>query len=218
MSSQVIPATCSAEIVISYIIKNRTSVTIEQQLTNHLDGIPRPKRLEQVQNLLLATSEADDLVIEVAAKVWTYVMANKLWEPKYSSLEAFKESIAYDVSIHDMLKRYGALDKRQKAYARKILVNWESLPFDALPAELHPPRFSRTLLEFLYKISKICSLDKAIVLLKEQVRRRIAMAGPLSYSKMNTHITVIDLRKIHEDLKGDRGKESQKSEIRNRYA
>ena len=167
MSSQVIPATCSAEIVISYIIKNRTSVTIEQQLTNHLDGIPRPKRLEQVQNLLLATSEADDLVIEVAAKVWTYVMANKLWEPKYSSLEAFKESIDYDVTIHELLKRYGVLSKRQQAYARSILANWHSLPFDALPAELHPPKFSRDLLQFLSGLSKMCSLDKAIVLLKE---------------------------------------------------
>ena len=213
MSSQVIPATCSAETVISYIINNRTSVTIKQQLTNYLDSIPRPKRLQQVQNLLLATSEADDLFIEVAAKVWTYIIANKLWEPKYPSLEAFKESIAYDVSIHDMLKRYGEFDKRQKAYARKILVNWESLPFDALPAELHPPRFSRTLLEFLYKLSKICSLDKAIVLLKEQVQWRQAMAGPFSYSKLKAHITVTDVGKVYEDFK-----ESEKSKISSRYA
>ena len=58
MNSQVIPATDSAEAVISSIINNHTSITIEQQLTNYLDSIPRTERLQQVQDLLLVISEA----------------------------------------------------------------------------------------------------------------------------------------------------------------
>ena len=185
MSSKVIP-TCTAETVISSIINNHTSVTIEQQLTNYLDCIPRTQRLQQVQDLLLAISEADGLVTEIASKVWTYIITHKLWESKHSSLEAFKESIDYDVTIHELLKIYGVLSKRQQAYAQSILANWHSLPFDALPAELHPPKFSRDLLQFLSGLSKICSLDKAIVLLKEQVQHRQLLAVP-SYSKLKTY-------------------------------
>jgi hypothetical protein len=66
MSSQVISATSSAETVISSIINNHTSITIEQQLTSHLDGISRTKQLRQVQDLLLAISKADGLVAEIA--------------------------------------------------------------------------------------------------------------------------------------------------------
>jgi hypothetical protein len=213
MNSQVIPAmssaervisaTSSAETVISHIIKNHASITIEQQLTNHLDGIPRTKRLQQVQELLLVISEADGLVAEIASKVWMYVMTHKLWESKYPSLEAFKESIAYDVTIHELLKRYGVQSVRQQAYAQSILANWQSLPFDALPAELHPPKFSRNLLQLLSGLSKICPLDKAIVLLKEQVQRRRLLAGAFSYSTLNklkTYIIVADVIQVLGDL------------------
>src|SRR5580692_8813686 len=113
MSSHIIPATEHVATVISSIINNRTSITIEQQLTSYLDCIPRTKRLQEVQDLLLAISEADGLVAEIASKVWVYVMTHKLWEPKYSSLEAFKESIAYEVTFHEILKRYRTLSKRQ---------------------------------------------------------------------------------------------------------
>jgi hypothetical protein len=72
-------------------------------------------RLQQVQDLLLAISEADGLIAEIASNIWVYVMSHRLWEPKYSSLEAFKKSIAYDVTIHQMLKKYNILNVRQQA-------------------------------------------------------------------------------------------------------
>ena len=108
-----IPAIHSVDAIIASVINNHTDLTIEQLLENHLDGIPRTEWLQQVQDLLLAISEADSLVAEIASKLWTYVMTHKLWESKYSSLEAFKESIAYEVTIHEMLKKYGTLAKRQ---------------------------------------------------------------------------------------------------------
>jgi hypothetical protein len=101
------------EKIISSIINNYISVTIEQQFMNYLDGILRTKWLQKVQDLLLAILEADDLVAEIALKVWIYVMTHKLWEFKYSTLEAFKESIAYDVTIHELLKRYSVLTTRE---------------------------------------------------------------------------------------------------------
>jgi hypothetical protein len=223
MNSQVIPATDSAEAVISSIINNHTSITIEQQLTNYLDGIPRTERLQQVQDLLLVISEADSLVAEITSKVWTYVMTHKLWESKYSSLEAFKESITYDVTIHQMLEKYGALTKRQQADTRSILANWKFSPFDALPVDLHPPKFSRDLLQYLNRLSKICPLDKAVVLLKEQVHRRYWGARHSSYSNLRPHIIVADVMHVYEDLKSqiasedNRLKESQKPEVRSRY-
>jgi hypothetical protein len=210
----------SHEAIIASIINNDTGLTTEQLLESHLDGIPATMRLQQVQDLLLAISEADGLIAEIASNVWVYVMSHRLWESKYSSLEAFKESIAYDVTIHQMLKKYNILNVRQQADCRSILANWGSLPFEALPADLHPPKFSRDLLQFLNRLSKICPLDKAVVLLKEQVHRRYWGAGHSSYSSLRQHIIVADVVRVHEDLKSqivsknNQPKESQKSEVR----
>ena len=133
----------SHEAIIASIVNNDTGLTTEQLLESDLDGIPAMIRLQQVQDLLLAISEADGLIAGIASKVWVYVMSHRLWEPKYSSLETFKESIAYDVTIHQMLKKYNILNTRQRADCRSILANWGSLPFEVLPADLHPPKFSR---------------------------------------------------------------------------
>jgi len=135
--------------VITSIIDDRTDLTIEQQLQRHLDAIPKPQRLQTIQELLLAVSETDGLVAEIASKAWNYVVAHRLWESKYSSLEAFKESIAYEITIDDVLKRQEVLSLRHQAEARGILANWKSLPHDALPLELRPPRLSKNLLAFL---------------------------------------------------------------------
>ena len=78
MSSRIVPVTGTVETVISSIINNRTSVTVEQQLADHLDRIPITERLGEVQNLLLAISEADASVAEIASKVRMYVLAHKL--------------------------------------------------------------------------------------------------------------------------------------------
>ena len=59
MSSHIVPVTGTIQTVISSIINNRTSITVEQQLADHLDRIPITERLGKVQNLLLAISEAD---------------------------------------------------------------------------------------------------------------------------------------------------------------
>jgi hypothetical protein len=73
-----IPAIDSIDAIIASVINNHSDLTIEQLLENHLDGISRTKRLQQVQDLLLAISEADSLVAEIASKVWAYVMTHKL--------------------------------------------------------------------------------------------------------------------------------------------
>ena len=68
-------------------------------------------RLQRVQDLLIAIFEADSLIAEIASHVWIYVMGHRLWELQYPTLEAFKESIAYD-TIDQMLKRNDILEKR----------------------------------------------------------------------------------------------------------
>jgi hypothetical protein len=114
-------------------------------------------------------------------------------------LAAFKKSISYDDRIHGMLERYDRLSVRQQAYARSILANWQSLPFEALPVELHPPKFSRDLLQGLSVLSKICPLDQAVVLLKEQVRQRQLLVG-LSYSNIKVYITVDNVTQVCQNL------------------
>ena len=203
MSSHIVPVTGTIQTVISSIINNRTSVTVEQQLADHLDRIPITERLGEVQNLLLAISEADASIAEIASKVWMYVLAHRLWESKYQSLEDFKLSIAYGDTILHLLKRYGENNTREQGFARSILANWKSLPEKALPVELQPPKYSRDILQFLSRLSKICPLDKAIYLLKEQIQKRSLLAGPGGFWKMTTiHIVAMDVSNVLQDLQG----------------
>ena len=210
-----IPAIDSVDAIIASVINNHSDLTIEKLLENHLDGIPRTKQLQQVQDLLLAISEADSMVAEIASKVWVYIMTHKLWEPKYSSLEAFKESIAYEVTFHEILKRYGTLAKRQQVDARSILANWGSLPFEALPEDLHPPKFSRDLLQFLSRLSKICPLDKAVVLLKEQAFQRYSASHS---TKAKPYLIAADVMHVYQDLQFQMVSEDNRlKESRSRY-
>ena len=64
MSSHIVPVTGTIQTVISSIINNCTSITVEQQLADHLDRIPITERLGEVQNLLLTISEADASIAE----------------------------------------------------------------------------------------------------------------------------------------------------------
>ena len=210
-----IPAIDSVDAIIASVINNHLDITIEQLLENHLDGILRTKWLQQVQDLLLAISEADSLAAEIASKVWAYVMTHKLWEPKYSSLEAFRESIAYEVTIHEILKKYGTLAKRQQVDARSILANWGSLPFDALPEDLHPPKFSRNLLQFLSRLSKICPLNKAVILLKEQVFQRYSASHS---TKVKPYLITADVMHVYQVLQFQMvSEDNQLKESRSRY-
>ena len=190
----------SHEAIIASIVNNDTGLTTEQLLESYLNGIPVTMQLQRVQDLLVAISEADGLIAEIASHVWVYVMGHRLWELQYPTLEAFKESIAYE-TIEQMLKRNDILEKRQQADCRGILANWESLPFEALPADLQPPKFSRDILQYLNRLSKICSLDKAVTLLKEQVRRRYWGTRQSSYSNLRQHIILADVTTVYKNLK-----------------
>jgi hypothetical protein len=152
--------------------------------------------------LLLAVSETDGLVAEIASKAWNYVVTHRLWESKYSSLEAFKKSIAYKITVDDVLKRQEVLSLRKQAEARGILANWKSLPHDALPPELCPPMLSKNLLAFLNHLSKVCPLDKAITLLRAQVVQRLSLAAGkrLKYYP-KPHIIPADVLHVWEQMK-----------------
>jgi hypothetical protein len=188
--------------IITSIIDDCTDRTIEQRLQRYLDAIPKPQRLQKVQELLLAVSETDGLVAEIASKAWNYIVTHRLWESKYSSLEAFKESIAYDITVDDVLKRQEVLSLRHQAEAHGILANWKSLPHDALPPELRPPRLSKDLLAFLNRLSKVCPLDKAITLLRAQVAQRLSLAaGKRLKSYPKPHIIPADVLHVWEQMK-----------------
>ena len=194
----------SHEAVIASIVNNDTGLTTEQLLQSYLEGIPVAMRLQRVQDLLLAISEADSLIAEIASNVWVYIMSHRLWESKYPSLEAFKDSIAYGVSIDQMLKRNNILNIRQRADCRGIVANWGSSPFEALPADLLPPKYSRDFFQHLHRLSKICSLDKAVTLLKEQVHQRYWVtrrARRVSYITLREHIIVTDITHVYQKLK-----------------
>jgi hypothetical protein len=185
------------------IIGGHNHPSIEERLEKYMSSIPKPQRLERIQELLVAASETDELVAEIASKAWSYLESHQLWESKYRSLEAFKEAINYESTVNDILKRKDILDARQLGESRCILANWGRLPHDALPPELHPPRFTTDMLRLLNRLSKICPLGQAISMLKDHVQQRLSLSVVGTKGARNSrapHILPGDVMKIWEQV------------------
>ena len=50
------------------IIGGHNHPSIEERLKKYISSIPKPQRLERIQELLVAVSETDELVAEIASK------------------------------------------------------------------------------------------------------------------------------------------------------
>jgi hypothetical protein len=62
-------------------------------------------------------------------------------------------------------------------YSSIILDNWRHSPDIALPSDLQPPTFSDKILRYLATLSRICTLDVAIPLLRLSVQARRSTPG-----------------------------------------
>jgi hypothetical protein len=60
------------------IICNHTHPSVEEQVEKYMNSIPKPQRLERIQELLLAASETDELVAKIASKTWSYLETHRL--------------------------------------------------------------------------------------------------------------------------------------------
>ena len=130
---------------LSAIIDSSYHGSIKQQFEKHLCNLSREQQLEQLVQLLDATSEADERITEVSWEAWRYVRTHRLRKTKYPMLEAFQDAISYETTIKAILARYEMLSERNQRDARGILENWDRLPREALPLELQPSRFSKLL-------------------------------------------------------------------------
>ncbi|KAH0537125.1 hypothetical protein FGG08_006058 [Glutinoglossum americanum] len=120
----------------------------------------------------LAIASTDAQLAELISEAWKYLNNNELWTIRYSSLLALKEDIDYDNVLRPVLDRHQANNNRKRGQMRTILGNWERLPDAALPSDLRPPVFSASFLGALAALSKICSIDVAISLLRSSIHAR----------------------------------------------
>jgi hypothetical protein len=58
------------------IIGGYNHLSIEERLEKYMSSIPKPQRLERIQELLVATSETDELVAKIASKAWSYLKSH----------------------------------------------------------------------------------------------------------------------------------------------
>ncbi|KAH0545339.1 hypothetical protein FGG08_000638 [Glutinoglossum americanum] len=152
--------------------------SIAEKIHGQLDGLDsKQKRLIEVLRILDAAGEVDEQTLEAVNATWGYLITNRLWESQYQSLESLKDEIDYEQTVKVFLEKHELLTSRKQADARKIQICWGQPPHKALPDRIRPPKFSQNLLQQLLRLSKICPLNEAVVLLQSEIDRRILKAG-----------------------------------------
>jgi hypothetical protein len=166
------------------------------QLEQHLRDLPRPKQLATVLGLLQVGVNVNEHVIEVVAEAWGYLREHRLWDVVHASLSAFQEEIEFAKGVQPMLERHTAVLARMQTACKGIRDRWGGRAPDLL-ADLVPPRFTRHVLELLHRLSKSCSLEHALDVLRKIVDARLATPK----TSKSTWITQGDISKALLQLK-----------------
>ena len=116
---------------------------------------------------------------------------------RYPSLQALKEDIDYDNALRLVLDRHQANYNRKRGQMRTILSNWKQLLDAALPPNLQLPVFSISFLAALAALSKICSIDVAIPLLRSVVDARKSTPQAHKYG----FLSIGDISNVYKQLK-----------------
>ena len=159
------------------IINTEKIIPVKEAIRSTLQGLNPDEQLSKLIDFFQVATERDVQLSELIAEAWDYLDVNSLWNTRYSSLEALKQDIDYDYALRHILDRHQANLGRRKGEMCTILDNWRHSLDIALPSDLQPPTFSDKILRYLATLSRICTLDAAIPLLRLSVQARRSTPG-----------------------------------------
>ena len=179
------------------IISTKEITSAKDVIYGSLQALPRDEQLSKLIDFFQVAADRDAQLAELISEAWNYLNANELWMVRYPSLQALKEDIDYDNALRLVLDRHQANYNRKRGQMRTILSNWKQLPDAALPSDLQPPVFSISFLAALAALSKICSIDVVIPLLRSAVDARKSTPQAHKYSFLSTG----DISNVYKQLK-----------------
>ena len=138
-------------------------------------------------------SDCEDATATIST-IWQYIEETHIWEPHYSTLIEFKESISYDDVIQPILTTSATEYARKANLTRHIESAWGKPLNQLFGSKLTPKRFSHLLIRELANLSKIRPIfDEAFALLKSEVRA--CWKSQTTLSKSNT-ILATDVKAV----------------------
>ena len=193
-------------------IANSNPNTLVNDLRHDLATLSPEQRLTQFIQLFSLVSELGDRLDQSVNLAWKYFVDEQLWRPSFPTLGAFQEFINYDSTVLPVIDRAEG-NARRAGKSRTALIHRWGAPIETLlPEDIRPPAYSRHLLAQLVRLSKACTIDRAIPLLREQSRlRRSAMRvgssrfTPLTIADVQLALLNHNERRIQEEPEVNRG-------------
>jgi len=153
-------------------IANSNPNTLVNDLHRDLATLSPEERLTQFIQLFSLVSELGDRLDQSVNLAWNYFVEEQLWRASFPTLGAFQEFINYDSTVLPVIDR-AEVNARRAGNSRRSLINrWGGAIETLLPEDIRPPAYSRHLLAQLVRLSRACTIDQAIPLLREQSRLR----------------------------------------------
>lgn len=168
---------------------------IRAQLEESLDALSRPEQLAYVLNLVQVGVDTNERVNEVVSEAWNVLESRTLWDVRYPSLEELQRDIRFEDSVRHRLEQHHIVTSRMKAACKGIQRRWGGLLPDLL-ADLAPPQYTRHVVEMIYRLSKMCTLNRAWELLDNAVQARLQSPKTSKYP----WVTQADVSRVVQQL------------------
>ena len=165
-------------------------------LHQHLHRLPSRTQLQHLIDLFQAAAQTQDELAHLIYCAWSYLLDNRLWSCAYPTLQEFKLDLDFDHTIAPLLTAATACQDRLLKNINAIRRRWLVDLHQAFPPDLVPPRITYGFSREIHRLSKLISLHRATILLKEQVNARIASPN----TPKSPFILPIDALNVRQNL------------------
>src|SRR5579859_1137187 len=146
-----------------------SDLPVPTAVAQKLSNLTPAAQLDFILDIFAQTQKADETICHVIFCAWDHLVANRLWTVRYPSLEDLKMSIEWKKDINPFLARHTDYTRRIESASQAILEAWRKRPESAFPQDIAPNRISKHLANELCRLSKVCSLDDAIIRLRARL-------------------------------------------------
>ncbi|KAI9748266.1 MAG: gamma-tubulin [Chaenotheca gracillima] len=158
----------------------------------HLCRIAEGERLDLLLHFIQNCQASEERLVHFIWEAWDYIKRSRLWITRYRDLEELRSEIEHDDRIKNMLCLHEEFAAKNQAAAKKIYQNWRCQPDEAMPEAIQPPQYSSMLLYRLVRLSKLCSLDRAVDCISDEINKR----QTISKVSKSTYVLPRDVQEV----------------------
>jgi hypothetical protein len=155
---------------------------------------PPAEQLDHILQFIQSANKLDHTLPHLLQHAWQYLIDNRLWSPKYDTIDSLRADIDFDNTLLPFLNKATKLTQKAACATRIVHCNWRILPHDLFAAhsEFAPPIVTETLVAQLAKLSAISTPQHALPLLIRQAQsRRITPFAPKATDIIANDVTQV---------------------------